>query len=234
MRRQVTFALFLVPLVGAALAAQPARGTTAGAPPLQTVSLDVGAAIGDRLSIALEPLVFGRVSIGLGASASTHSEGGPVAYPMRAVALVGPCLPEGCAPGLSAQDRHSASSLGLRLRWYPKALSSAGEHRAIAGYLGESLDWQERRATTYTYYTPPTSSDTLFAGAIDWPYGETAQRRIHGLEPSFELGARVKVSRRVLIDVGATSRLVRIDDPNSRLRPGDTASRFTLAIGFGW
>jgi len=238
MRSQATIAFLVIPLATAVLVAQPARGTSADAPLMQAVSLDVGAVMEDRLFIALEPLVFGRVSLGLGASLSTQSNRGPVAYPLAISApttLFAPCLPEACPPTPAAQDRQRASSVGLRLRWYPKVPSFSGERRAIAGYVGESLDWQERSTTTYTYYPPPMASDTLLsAGAIDWPYGETYRRRIHGLETSFEFGARLMLSRRVLIDVGTSTRLVRLDDPDSRLRPGDTASRFTFAIGFGW
>ena len=229
-------------------------------PVLQTISVDLGAAMQERWRLAVEPLVFGRFTIGLAGSFTTTPDGEgwrspPIVY-YETFAPTPPCSivdPYYCQPFPEGKSSYRAWSITAHARWYPAALSFDRERQRVGVYIGEFLGYQQRRISgsqlIYAPYYPP--EDSVFTptggGALPYPYpypgpypypyptpGPRWIERLHGWEPGAEVGARLMMGKRVLVDVGGSLRMVAIDDPYSRLRPGAADTRFVLAVGIGW
>ena len=229
-------------------------------PVLQTISVDLGAAMQERWRLAVEPLVFGRFTLGLAGSFTTTPDGegwrsSPIVY-YETFAPTPPCNivdPYYCQPFPAGKPSYRAWSITAHARWYPAALSFDRERQRLGVYIGEFLGYQQRRITGTQLIYPPYygPGDSLFApaggGALPYPYpdpypypypyptpGPRWIERLHGWEPGAEVGARLMMGKRVIVDVGGSLRMVAIDDPYSRLRPGAADTRFVLAVGIGW
>ena len=245
-----TFRACLLTLVATtALDAQSAPAQARGEPlPLQqAISFDVSAALDDRWRLTVEPLVIGRFTIGLSGSRTTVVDRPTQPDIYRTIATrrvdlsLAPCDPRfPCYPMPSDEPTYRASSLALHVRWYPAALSRDGERQRFAVYIGEFLSREDRRISWPQWIFPPYDApgappDSIVI-VIPRPQlpGPSWVQRLRGWEPGVELGARMMMGRRVLIDVGGTIRVATLDDPLSRRRPGQTDARLVLALGFGW
>jgi hypothetical protein len=239
-------------LVATSLAAQaPPASSGAAAPPAavvpaRTAFFDVAALVDNRQRFGLEPLIFGRWAIGL---IGTHYRTaapqqvivyGPIVNPMPA----GLCPVTGCPPtpypGNSSS--YSAWSLDLAVRYYPAALSFNDPRRRFMVYLGEFIGYHQRTVTRTNYPiplagTPRTVADSGIPmpppGAY-YPYPASDQERLTGWEPGAEIGMRLIPLAPVFVDVGGWFKLVTIDDPTQRNRPGQVDARLVVAIGIGW
>jgi len=232
-------------VVSAAIGAQSAPSSSPRTPmPLrQTLTVDLGAALDERWRLTVEPLVLGRFTLGLSGSRTTEAvQSVPqILYSVTRLDPFAPCLPGGqCYPFPTGAPTYRASSLALHARWYPAALSRAGDRQGFAVYVGEFLSREERRISWPEWISPPYSPfpDTLLIPGIPRPIapwiGPAWVQQLRGWEPGAELGARVMMGNRVLIDVGGEVRVATLDDPFARRRPGRTDARFAVAIGIGW
>lgn len=228
----------------------PALAAQSGSPParrdasplLQTLTFDVSAALDERWRLTVEPLVFGRFTLGLSGSRTTQVDRPtpPVYYAMpiarRADLSIAPCCPVcDCYPSPDGEQSYRASSLSLHARWYPAALARDGERQRFAVYVGEFLSYEQRRISWPQWIYPPWPQDSLGIYTPGRPTpGTSFVQRLHGWEPGAEVGARLMMGRRVLIDVGGIVRVATLDDPLSRRRPGETDARLVMAIGIGW
>ncbi len=243
-------------LVATSLAAQtpepsgaPAR-PAALVEPRRTAFFDVAALVDGRERFGLEPLVLGRVAIGLIAS-HTRTSWSPLTPPI-AVALPAtatgasnlPCAWPGCGP--SPGNSYSAWSLDLAVRWYPAALSFNDPRRRLMVYIGEFIGYQWRRLSDAFYGPVPLAQSTICPvvaqPGIALPPGcppivppiVTETQHITGWEPGAEVGVRLRPLEPLFVDVGGWFKLVTIDDPTQRVRPGQLDSRLVAAIGVGW
>ena len=152
-------------LLAGTLAAQtPAPRGPAAAPVLQSLAADAAALVDDRYRIAIEPLTFGRLAIGLSGSYTTTptSDVGMV-YPYPALERGGvtatsggqiiPCYDQFSCAGMD-QVKYRAWSFELSARYYPAFLSFSNERQRVSVYLGEFIGWHQRRIefTPYNYY----------------------------------------------------------------------------------
>lgn len=241
------------------LAAQtPARPPAAAAPVPNTLSFDVAGLADSRARLALEPLVFGRWTIGLAGSYTWNTDarvyyyGGGFAIPeLPPVDCSDPrnlCSSTGPGGPYNAAPRYRAWSFDVGARFYPAALSLSDSRHRLMVYLGEFLGYQHRRVRVNqvcyycptilrgdTSFAPPQPPDTL-PGPILPPYPTTDRvvRTLNGLEPGAELGVRLVPAPPVFIDVGGWFKIVTVDDPMQRLRPGDLDARLVIAVGVGW
>jgi hypothetical protein len=222
-------------------------------PLLQTVTFDAAAALQERWRVAMEPLIFGRFTVGLSGTFTTEPDlEWPPPWPiplMEAGSPTIPCYIDYCPPYLGDAPRYRAWSMNLHARWYPAALSLGGDRQRVGVYVGEFLGYHERRITwrqtayrtQYPPYTPVDTvippPDTLPQPYDPYPYpipGYSWVQKLRGWEPGAEAGVRVMMGRHVVIDVGGWFRLATIEDPLSTTRPGDVDARFVAAVGIGW
>ncbi len=238
--------LTLIPTTALAAQGAPSAMRREPLPLRQTLSFDLNAALDARWRLSVEPLVIGRLTVGLSAS-STAVVDQPA--PERSYALLSaretdlslaPCAYGGpCYPYPTSEPTYRASSLSLHTRWYPTGLSRDGERQQFAVYIGEFLSYEERRISWPQWLEAPypLPADSLGGSGLPWSPpspGPSWVERLHGLEPGAEIGARLMMGQRVFIEVGGMVRIVTVDDPLSRRRPGDSDARLQLAIGFGW
>lgn len=246
--------LLLAGLLPATLAAQRVpRG------PVQpivrpAVTIDVAAAIDERWRVFVEPITIGRVSLGVSATYTTRPDAdGGIAYP----AFTEPAMPDICTPqycgGTSypaypyhEETTYRASSLNLHARWYPQQLSRRTASGTVSFYVGEFLGYHQRRLTTSSYYGGPVPMATDSASmpprdsvGVPLPYPGPIGRsrwttRLRGWEPGLELGVRGGLGRRFVLDLGASTRIITIDDPRSLKRPGQLDTRLVLGLGVSW
>lgn len=232
------------------LLAQESReaGRPAPLPVLQTIGFDLTAALQGRWQVSLEPLVFGRVALGLTAGQTTTPErqplnmyltvGGPLVDMI--VYCVNPYPGCGYYQYPPTRPRYRASELSLRARWYPAAWSRDRDRQRYGIYIGEFLSYNVRRIelpqTSWRNwppidpYTPPDSAYPMPIPTI----GPGWVQRLRGWEPGAEIGARVLIGGRVILDFGSSVRIVTLDDPLSSLRPGQADARFVLLVGVSW
>ncbi len=255
MRRRLAFLAVASTLCGIGNIAH----AQSAAPVVRSASVDIGAALDEQLRVVLEPAVVGRVTLGLsfGYSTRPESEYG-VSYPMPAIGSPGvpdiaPCSDQGCStiypPYYGGERvRYRASTMALHARWYPALLSREGDGHKVSAYLGEFLSYSRRRITTTSQYYPyypvdgprPAGSEAAvvdtayYPRPMPYPVPTRYTQHLRGWEPGVELGVRAIVGSRLLIDLGASTRLVTIDDPRSPRRPGDTDPRLVAAIGIAW
>lgn len=248
--------VMLFALWSESLLAQESReaGRPAPLPVLQTIGFDLTAALQGRWQVSLEPLVFGRVALGLTAGQTTTPERRPLpVYPIyvagrELVDILAPCplmsgvhWPyHGCGYYPPTRPRYRASELSLRARWYPAAWSRDRDRQRYGIYIGEFLSYNVRRIelpqTSWRNwppidpYTPPDSAYPMPIPTI----GPGWVQRLRGWEPGAEIGARVLIGGRVILDFGSSVRIVTLDDPLSALRPGQADARFVLLVGVSW
>jgi hypothetical protein len=130
----------------------------------RSVSLDLGAALDERWRLQLEPIVLGRVTIGVSGQWTTapdRDQSGGVVTPL-ALALPpdgdAPCTSEICTTGWPGYDpgeqrvRYRAAAASLHVRWYPELLSVGDEGRSAQLYIGEYIGYHRRRITTTSWY----------------------------------------------------------------------------------
>lgn len=255
-RRLLIFASVVAPLAASAQATTAPRETL---PIDHSIAIDLRAALDQRWRIAVEPLVFGRFSFGLSGALTTTPDDEPYySVPVLEGGIgpvidFAPCLPDGgCPPPIEvARRRYRATTLSLHTRWYPEFLSRRSDDQGYAVYVGEFLSLQERRINWPEYIQPPigypteppsmpaTDSIIIIPDPYPNPYprpypSPSSSQRLRRLEPGAELGVRVMLGRRMLLDVGGIVRFVRIDDPMSARRPGDVESRLVTMLGVSW
>lgn len=221
-------------LVATSLAAQAPAPTDTSArlarvSPRRTAFFDVAALVDSRQRFGLEPLVFGRWALGL---VGTHSR---TSTPAQAIAYANPladpipttlCPVQGCPPIYpGSASSYNAWSLDLAVRYYPAALSFNDPRRRFMVYVGEFIGYHQRTLQQPVY--PPLQFQVLVP-----PSGQTI--RISGWEPGAEIGMRMIPLDPIFIDVGGWFKLVTIDDPMQRIRPGQLDSRLVVAVGIGW
>ena len=240
-------------LIATSLAAQaPAPNSTPSTPvavvmPQRTAFLDIAALVNNHQRFGIEPLIFGRWTIGL---IGTHySTGAPIqvqnyAYPLAG----GPAVPttlcpiEGCpTPYPGSASSYNAWSLDLAVRFYPTALSFNDPRRRLMVYIGEFVGYQWRTLSQVSYLYPPLglpvgASGTVIPCAYPGcaPIADNQRQRLTGWEPGAEVGVRVKPLDPLFVDVGGWFKLVTVDDPTQRIRPGQLDARLVVAVGIGW
>jgi hypothetical protein len=235
-------------LVATSLAAQAPPASTGEQPaavlaPRRSAFFDVAALVESRERFGLEPLALGRWTVGLVGSHSHSSTPPPIL-----VAPVGGgggtpvptvlCPITGCPttyPGSGSSD--NAWSLDLAVRYYPAALSLAAPQHRLMVYLGEFIGYQRRTLTQVEYPPMPLAETAIPCAATEcFPFAPpvTERRTFEGWEPGAELGARLIPLAPVFVDVGGWFRLVTVDDPTQRIRPGEVDARLVVAVGVGW
>lgn len=233
---------FVVVLAAALASATPlAAQSGRAAPMLQSVTFDVVGAFDQRWRAQIEPLVFGRFTVGISGGYSTQNDGlGYYPYPLRPQI---PCpIDMLCTSGggLGNGPPYKAWSVDLAARWYPAALSFGGRRQAVAFYLGEFVGYHERRLDQQViFYGCPACAvpaDTLLPPPppLGVPQYASLTQKLTGFEPGFEVGLRILPARHVVLDVGGRFRLATIEDPYQRLRPGDLDARLVVGVGVGW
>ncbi len=237
-------------LVATSLAAQaPAPQNSTPSPaaevaPHRTAFFDLAALVGNRQRFGLEPLVFGRWTVGL--IGSHYGTGSPSYYGNQLdvpdAGVPAPtilCIPPGCPVlGWPTSTSYTAWSLDFAVRYYPAALSFNDPRRRLMVYIGEFVGYQWR-TLTQVLYSPVA---VPLAGSIPvapCPYpgcsGQFIQKQnFTGWEPGAEVGLRLKPLEPLFIDVGGWFKLVTVDDPTQRLRPGQLDARLVAAVGVGW
>jgi hypothetical protein len=240
----------LVPALASAQRAPRAPITPTVRPAL---TVDLAAAVDERWRLFVEPITIGRVSLGVSATWSTRGDAdGGVAYPTYAEpARPNVCTPESCG-GTSLpyfpyreDTEYRASSLNVHVRWYPQQLSRRTPTGTVSFYVGEFLGYHQRRITTSSYFggPMPLASWPVLPSPIDsgraMPYpgpvgGSRWTTRLRGWEPGLELGVRGGLGRRFVLDLGASTRIVTLDDPRSARRPGQLDSRLAIGLGVAW
>lgn len=236
-------------LVATSLAAQAPPAAPAAATPRAVVApyksafFDVAALVDNRQRFGFEPLIFGRWAIGL---VGTHYQSNSqqiVAYgPPPIVPVASPvlCPVTGCPPGPfpGSTSSYSAWSLDLTVRYYPAALSFNDPRHRLMAYVGEFVGYHRRTYTQAIYAVPLgyTPVDTVGLPPIVPPVMPTysSPLRLTGWEPGAEAGVRLIPLAPVFVDVGGWFKLVTIDDPTQRLRPGQVDARLVVAVGIGW
>jgi hypothetical protein len=238
-------------LVATSLAAQaPAPPGNPPAPaavaPQRTAFFDIAALVNHHQRFGLEPVVLGRFALGLiGTHSSTVAP--TVSPPVLANPLAGGAGPgtvicpiEGCpilnTAGSTAS--YDAWSLDLAVRYYPSALSFNDPRRRVMVYIGEFVGYQWRTLTE-VYYPPVAVPAAGSSPAVPCPAPGcsgpfTQTQRITGWEPGAEIGVRLRPLDPLFVDVGGWFKLVTVDDPTQRLRPGQLDSRLVVAVGIGW
>ena len=205
----------------------------------QAVTVSLADAVQDRYSARIEPLVFGRFSIGISGEVSTRNDGysSPIAYVGCPVNRL--CADPVTALSAPAGPGYREWSFAAHGRWYPAALARANARQSIAFYVGESVGYRERRRTE-TYVNPcawcaqPVLPDTT-GGYYPFPGGTTTNSyTFSAWEPGAEFGVRIGAARHLVIDVGSSFRMVRLDDYQSSQRRGDIDSRLAVSVGIGW
>jgi len=199
-------------LVAASLSAQtPAASASRQAPvaavaPARSVFLDLIALAGHRQRLGLEPLVLGRWTLGLVVTRidSGGTAVGQVTNPIGLLQMTLPCRAPGCS-GSYLTPTYVAWSVDMAVRWYPPLRSGR-----LMPYVGAFVGYGWR-----TYYD-----------------GVTYHRA--GWEPGAEIGLRARALGPVFVDVGGWFKLVTVDDPTQRIRPGQLDSRLVVAVGVGW
>jgi hypothetical protein len=273
-RRSAHLALSLALLALLAPSADAQRGgaprrqsvITAEAPVPRTIGVDLGAALDERWRVLVEPIVLGRVTVGVSGQWTTapdRDHGGwavPYALAMPAEGDA-PCTSEVCTtgwPGYSPYEqrvRYRAAAANLHLRWYPERLAVGSGERSAQVYLGEYIGYHRRRITTTSWYgwgwdEPPTGGPgvpepgrpdsallpppTVPPVMPPYPTPNRWTQHLRGWEPGIELGVRGQLGGRVLLDLGASTRLVTLDDPLSARRPGQTDTRLVVGVAVGW
>ena len=235
-------------LVATSLAAQspPASSGAASPPafvaPKRTAFFDVAALVDNRQRFGLEPLVFGRWTVGLiGTHARTRSSGPTVYYgsPVpEATNGSGACPCCACSP-ISDGASYDEWSLDLAVRYYPAVLSFNDPRRRFMMYIGEFVGYHRRTVTRTSYvtpigYAPPIVTDSTTPVPPSYYYPVADRQRLTGWEPGAELGVRLIPLVPVFIDVGGWFKLVTIDDPTQHFRPGQVEARLVVAAGIGW
>lgn len=230
-------------------AAAPAAGPRVPLPVTRAASFDLAAARDHAARILVEPLVFGRVSVGFSGSYTDKMEVPWYGYPtiMYADPLPGAPCPPNCY-GPPGEPDYSAWTIDLNLRWYPAQLSLNAEQAKAMIYVGEFIGFTQRRATTNGYiYCPVCAYPEPLDSSVVVPYDSTmppyplppwspspVTSTFEAIEPGIEAGVRVQASRHVFFDVGGRWRLVRVDDPYSKKRPGDVDPRLVVSAGLSW
>jgi hypothetical protein len=235
-------------LVATSLAAQappPAASTStplAVVSPRRTAFFDFAALVDSRERFGIEPLVFGRWTVGLiGSHRHSDTSPPPIAYaqPGGGAAVPVLCPITGCPqvyPG--SPSSYDAWSLNLAVRYYPAALSLSAPQRRLMVYAGEFIGYQWRKLSAVSYLYPPlpastgTSVPCIAPGCSPIPV--SAVQRFEGWEPGAEIGARLIALAPVFVDVGGWFKLVTVDDPTQRSRPGQLDARLVAAVGIGW
>ncbi len=213
-------------------------------PVLRAVSADLAAARDHTARVFVEPLVFGRVSVGLSASYTDHADvpwyASPVYRTLADPIPFGPCPPFCGSP--SADPEYQSWTVDLNVRLYPAALSLNTAQAKAMLYVGEFAGFTQRRFRSQYYYYPcpvcatPVPLDST-GGAFPLPPGDypfTATQSLDAVEPGIETGLRIQASRHAFVDVGGRWRLVRVDDPYSKKRPGQVDQRLVLSAGLSW
>lgn len=228
-------------LVATSLAAQtpPSRADSAPAAvvvPRRTASFDVAALVDGEQRFGLEPLVFGRWTVGLvGAHRGTRASQ-TLVPPMGVIPAIIPCVSPGCGSYPSGTSGTSDWSLALAVRYYPAILSVSGPGHRLMLYVGEFIGYHQRTITGSYYAVPlgqvPAIGATGSNPVMPWP--STDRQRLTGWEPGAELGVRVSPLGPLFLDVGGWFKLVTIDDPTARLRPGQVDARLVASVGIGW
>ena len=254
-----TLRLAILPLlVATSLAAQTPQPASGSAPPIAAVSprrtafFDVAALVDSRERFGIEPLVFGRWTVGLIGS-HRHSDASPPLIAYLQPAGGGTTAPElcpitGCPPGYPGSPwSYDAWSLDLAVRYYPAALSLSAPQRRLMVYAGEFIGYH-RRTLSQLYYPPVPLNQTGIAcpvqsgpaipapppGCYSPPSPFTERQRFTGWEPGAEIGARLIPLAPVFVDVGGWFKLVTLDDPTQRTKPGQLDARLVAAVGIGW
>jgi hypothetical protein len=258
--RPALFALFLA----TSLAAQTPghRGSEAGGvTPRQTLAFDVAALVDERIRVALEPLVFGRFTVGLAGGYTRTANppeyvniypvyrGGVDCNDIRNLCDASPLPPiciDFCGQYPGPEPKYRAWSLDLSVRYYPASLTLSGPRQRAMVYVGEFVGYHRRRVEqSYTYYGCPYCEYPPPADTMAMPpdsstfapppvYFNRVVQNLHGWEPGVEIGIRLIPAGPVFIDVGGWFKLVTVEDPMQRLRPGDLDSRLVVAVGIGW
>lgn len=217
--------------------------------PVRGISLDVAAALDHRYRVTVEPAVFGRVSLGITGSFTRTPEVdlNYYPYPLATADLV-PCYPDQyCPPVWDGNSRYRAWTFDFSARWYPAFLSVQGPQARVMAYVGEYLGYSRRELGAPQYYAVPQPYPCAYCeappradsapgylvpnGRQEWPQWVT---QAEGLEPGLEVGIRAVALPFLFVDVGWSMRLVRLDDPMRRKRPGDVDGRLVVAAGVGW
>lgn len=226
------------------LAQAPGAASPRAPMPLRpSASFDVAAALADRWRVSIEPLVVGRFTFGLSGAVTRTPDAAdvitaPLYRPGSPLASYIPCLPENvtyCYPVPAGEPRYRATSLGFQVRWYPAALSRDLDGQRFGLYLGESLTYDVRRVRWPEYIMPPIAvPDSGVVVIIPRPAMPVGTQHVRGWEPGAELGARLMLGKRVLLEVGGAMRWVTLNDPLEMRQPGSVAGRFNLALGVAW
>jgi len=229
----------LVPLcIAPALLAQTPAAPHQALPVTRGLSADLAAARDHVGRLLVEPLVFGRVSVGFNGSYSDHME-----TPWYPVPILygdpypgAPCPPNCYSP--PSEPDYQAWTLDLNVRWYPAALSVDQAQAKAMLYVGEFVGFTQRRAKFGGYYYCPVCAvpAPLDSGMVSpLPPGPTGfTQTFEAVEPGVEAGVRVQAARHLFFDVGGRWRLVRVDDPYSLKRPGDVDPRLVVSAGLSW
>jgi hypothetical protein len=243
-------------LVAASLAAQTPPASSANATPVAVLSprrtafFDVAALVDNRQRFGLEPLVFGRWTVGLvGAHTRTTTSTQVIAYgnPLADPIPTTLCPVQGCPPQYPGSDaKYNAWSLDLAVRYYPAAWSFSNPRQRMMVYVGEFIGYHQRTVDQPIYAYPlmgvpatpaRTSLDSVIPNPpvpYPLPNPQPVRSRLTGWEPGAEIGVRLMPLEPVFIDVGGWFKLVTIDDPMQRVRPGQLDSRLVVAVGVGW
>lgn len=163
-----------------------------------------------------------------------------------------PCCDYGY--GYYGDGPYRAWSFSLHGRWYPSALSIRGERQSASIFVGEFIGYHQRRTSVGVYYgcpvcaeAPPPVGDSLIlfpdttgisptdpVPGQTYPAPSFYRQTLKGWEPGVEFGVRVWPMRHVVMDIGGSFRLARLEDYQSGKRPGDVHSNLMVAIGVGW
>ncbi len=229
-------------LVAASLAAQAPPEHSDAAPaasvaPRRSAFFDVAALVDNEQRAGFEPLAFGRWTIGLVAAHRGTQQSQTLYPPMVAVPTIYPCPSTGCGP-LTNSSGYSAWSLDLAVRYYPAFLSAMGPGHRLMVYAGEFIGYSRRTLTLSQTFvpaagggvnpTPPITGNAVGSAPA------TTRQRFDGWEPGAEVGARILPLGALFVDVGGWFRLVTVDDPTQRLRPGQVDARLVASVGIGW
>lgn len=231
------------------------------APVQQSATIDIASAFEQRYRAMIEPLVFGRFSLGISGEYTTEPDGSSnyILYPQYGCApnefcaqftptgLSAPCC--GYDYGYGTGEKYRAWSFSLHARWYPELLSIRGARQSASFFVGEFIGYHERRSSQVVYYgcsycqelPPPRDSGGVRPDSAIFPpddpfYGGQSffTQKIKGWEPGVEFGVRVWPTSRVVMDIGGQFRLVRLEDYQSGRRPGDVDKRLIVTVGVGW
>jgi len=243
-----------------AFASAGAQTPRAPAPVQQSSTIDIASAFEQRYRAMIEPLVFGRFSLGISGEYTTepNSNSNYIVPPYGCAVdqlcgrptptdLSAPCC--GYDPGYGGGEKYRAWSFNLHARWYPEALSIRGARQSASFFIGEFIGFHKRRSSQVVSYgcpycedlPPPVDSgsvkpDTTIARPRDPYYGGQSflTQTIKGWEPGMEFGVRVWPTHRVVMDIGGQFRIVRLEDYQSGRRPGDVDKRLLVTAGVSW